>query len=400
MNMNNVPVPDNEMDRIIRLSEFNLDYSNHKDSFKDLAKLAANIAGTNISLVNLIDAYTQWSISSHGLIIDQMPREDSVCQYTIAGNNYFEVEDLSADERFWDKGYVANEPHLRYYFGVPLTTSEGYNLGALCVLDHEHKVLSAEKIELLQIVAGEIINRLKALKVINDLKSKLSDANERQKKVAHDIRGPIGGIIGLAQIISEQGKSNQLDEVLEFINLIYKSGRSILELADEIMNADKPTTLQSEFTLLDFKDKLETLYQPQAKNKQITFQVNTFNDTLPVPFFKNKLLQIVGNLISNAIKFTPHKGNVTVDLTLKIDTVPNRLDISVKDTGAGMDKDAITAVLQGQSFSTDGTSGEHGYGFGLALVRHLVSSLNGSMEINTTIAGQGTAFQIVLPQAE
>lgn len=52
--MNRAPLPDNEMDRIIRLSEFNLDFSAHQDSFKDLAKLAANIAGTNISLVNLI----------------------------------------------------------------------------------------------------------------------------------------------------------------------------------------------------------------------------------------------------------------------------------------------------------------------------------------------------------
>jgi signal transduction histidine kinase len=265
------------------------------------------------------------------------------------------------------------------------------------VLDHERKVLSAEKIELLQIVAGEIVNRLKALKMISDLKNKLSDANEKQKKVAHDIRGPIGGIIGLAQIISEQGKNNQLDEVLEFINLIHKSGRSILELADEIMNAENPTTPQSEFTLLEFKDKLETLYMPQAKNKQIQFQVNTFNDTLQVPFFKNKLLQIVGNLISNAMKFTPNNGVVSVDLTLKIDTIPNILDIRVTDTGEGMDKDAIEAVMQGQAFSTDGTAGEHGFGFGLALVKHLVSSLNGSMEIDT-IGGQGTTFQIVLPQ--
>lgn len=395
--MNNVPLPDNEMDRIISLSDFNLDYSSHRDSFKDLAKLAANIAGTDISLVNLIDSYTQWSISGHGLVIDQMPREDSVCQYTIAGSNYFEVKDLSADERFRDKKYVAGKPHLRYYFGVPLTTHEGYNLGALCVLDHERKVLSAEKIELLQIIAGEIINRLKMFKMISDLKNKLTDANVKQKKVAHDIRGPIGGIIGLAEIISEQGKNNQLDEVLEFINLIHKSGRSILELADEIMNAENPTAPQSEFTLLEFKYKLEALYLPQAKNKQIRFHVNTFNDTLPVPFFKNKLLQIVGNLISNAMKFTPYNGVVTVDLTLKNDTIPNKLDIRVMDTGEGMDKGAIEAVMNGQTYSTDGTAGEHGFGFGLALVKHLVSSLNGSMKIDT-IDGQGTTFQIVLPQ--
>ncbi|WP_432328631.1 hypothetical protein ACRQ5D_07940 [Mucilaginibacter sp. P25] len=88
------------MERLLSLSEFDLDYTEHKDSFKDLAKLAAKVTGTEVSLVNLIDSYTQWSISGHGLEIEQMPREDSVCQYTIIDGEYFEVEDLRNDRTF------------------------------------------------------------------------------------------------------------------------------------------------------------------------------------------------------------------------------------------------------------------------------------------------------------
>lgn len=172
-----------------------------------------------------------------------------------------------------------------------------------------------------------------------------------------------------------------------------------MELADEIMNADNPTYFQNEYTLSEFKDKLETLYQPQAINKKIQFNINTFNDQLPVPFFKNKLLQIAGNLISNAIKFTPNNGVVSVDLILKIDSIPAILEIWVRDNGQGMDKDILDAITKGHSFSTDGTAGERGFGFGLSLVKHLVSNLNGSMEIET-IAGRGTTFKIVLPQAK
>ena len=131
--MTTQPMPANEMERLISLSDFDIDYSTHQDSFKDLAKLAAKVAGTDISLVNLIDTFTQWTISNHGLDIDQMPREDSVCQYTIANGEYFEVADLKDDPRFKDKFYVVDDPNLRYYFGVPLTTKEGSNLGALCV---------------------------------------------------------------------------------------------------------------------------------------------------------------------------------------------------------------------------------------------------------------------------
>ena len=398
--MTTQPMPANEMERLISLSDFDIDYSTHQDSFKDLAKLAAKVAGTDISLVNLIDTFTQWTISNHGLDIDQMPREDSVCQYTIANGEYFEVADLKDDPRFKDKFYVVDDPNLRYYFGVPLTTKEGSNLGALCVLDKQLHSVSPEKIELLKIIADEIVNRLKAFKVIDSLKHKLTQANDSQRKVAHDIRGPLGGIIGLAQIISEQGQDNQIDEVLEFINLIHKSGRSILELADEILSADQPRALKNdEFNLLLFKDKLEKLYQPQAKSKGITFAININPETAATPFSKNKLLQITGNLISNAMKFTPRDGKITVDLNLVIEDTQNQLQIKVCDNGIGLDEAAINAILKGNATSTDGTGGEQGYGFGLALVKHLIEGLKGTLNIYST-PGNGATFEVILPQAQ
>ena len=397
--MNDTLLPVNEMDRLMSLAEFDLDYSNHQDNFKDLAKLAAKVAGTEISLVNLIDTFTQWTISNHGLNLEQMPREDSVCQYTILSNDHFEVENLSADERFKDKFYVTDDPNARYYYGVPLKTPEGHNLGALCVLDKGHKILTPEKAELLKIIADEIVNRLKTYKVIDSLKSKLVEANETKKKVAHDIRGPLAGIIGLAQIISEQGKDNQIDEVLEFINLIHLSGRSILDLADEILSNDKLQPLQNdEFNLIMFKDKLEKLYIPQAKNKNITFSVAVSPASATTPFSKNKLLQITGNLISNAIKFTPKNGSVTVDLNLKVDKdKKNLLLIKVTDTGIGLTKDDIDAILSSTANSTNGTGGETGYGFGLVLVKHLIDTLKGTLKIDSE-PSNGAAFEVSLPQ--
>jgi signal transduction histidine kinase len=399
--MQNTPIPNNEMERIISLSDYDLDYSTFQESFKDLAKLAAKVAGTDISLVNLIDSFTQWTITNHGLDIDQMPREESVCQYTITSDGHFEVPDLKSDDRFKDRFYVVDKPNLRYYFGVPLTTSEGHNLGALCVLDTDLKTLSPEKVELLKIIADEIVNRLNAYKLINGLKSRLHEANETKKKVAHDIRGPLGGIIGLAQVISEQGHENEIEEVLEFINLIQRSGRSLLELADEILTDGKPQQelKADEFNLIVFKDKLEKLYTPQALSKNIQFVVTTSVNSATIPFSKSKLLQITGNLISNAIKFTPKDGKVTVDLSLKIEETQNLLQINVTDTGVGLNQAGIDNVLSGVASSTNGTGGEQGYGFGLALVKHLVDSLKGTMHIYSQ-PGQGANFEVILPQAQ
>lgn len=403
--MNNTtspPVPENELDRIIKLSDLDLDYSDLQENFKDLTKLAAKVAGTEVSLINLIDTFTQWSVSNFGLDLDQMPRHDSVCQYTIVTKEHFEVKDLSADPRFNDKFYVTGPPHLRYYFGIPLQTADGFQLGALCVLDTIGREITPEKAELLKIIAQEIVSRLTALKVIENLQNRVKEAEETRKKVAHDIRGPIGGIIGLAQIISEQGDTNKMDEVLEFISLIQKSGNSLLELADEILSTEKKSDplvkeQRVELNLITFKSKLEKLYMPQAVNKGISFTVTLSAATQSIGFSKNKLLQIAGNLISNAMKFTPQNGKVTAALELVTGKVQNILKIIVSDTGFGMDPESIDGVLNCAGDSTHGTEGESGYGFGLALVKHLTDSLKGTMEIQSE-PGIGTVFTITLPQ--
>ena len=394
----NPPIPDNEYERVLNLSDFDLDYSNFQDNFKDLAKLAASVSGTAISLVNLIDSYTQWTISNYGLDLEQMPREDSVCQYTIKYDEKpFEIEDLSKDDRFKDKFYVKDEPLLRYYFGIPLV-SDGFNVGALCVMDREVKTLSPEKEELLRIIADEIVNRLKAYKAIESLRNRVKEVQATQNKVVHDIREPLGGIIGLTEIISEQGKENKIDEVLEFIKLIHKSGKSILELADEILSAEKNKSLAikgNEMDMQSFKDKLEKLYIPQAITKNVKFEVNINPRAVGLPFPKNKLLQITGNLISNAIKFTPSGGMVSVTLDLDVSNSKNNLNIKVKDTGNGLSREKIDAILDGNATSENGTEGEKGYGFGLQLIKYLISGLNGKLNISS-LPGEGSVFEVMI----
>ena len=125
--------------------------------------------------------------------------------------------------------------------------------------------------------------------------------------------------------------------------------------------------------------------------------INSKNEN--TPFSKNKLLQITGNLISNALKFTPKNGQVTVNLDLELGERDraNMLHLTVKDSGIGLDADAIDAILKGSAESTDGTNKEKGYGFGLAMVKHLIDNLKGSFDIHSR-PGEGAAFEVILPQ--
>jgi signal transduction histidine kinase len=398
----NPPVPSNEMERLSRLAEFDLDYSDAHESLRDLTRLAAKIAGTSISLINLIDAFTQWSISNYGLSIGQMAREDSVCQYTIVTKEKFEVKDLAADERFRDKSYVTDEPHVTYYFGVPLQTSDGFNIGALCVLDKTGKEISAEKVELLKIIANEIVSRLAAFQMVQRLKNAVKEAKEKQRRVAHDIRGPLGGIISLSQIITSQGENNKISDVLTFVNMIQKSGTSLLDLANEILSVPKTNQLAENISLEEFnlsvlREKLEKLYLPQAIPKNISYTVTVTGGNDMLPISKNKLLQVAGNLISNAIKFTPEGGSVSAELALSSAEKGKNLQIRVQDSGIGVDEKSILEIMNGDAVSNNGTHGEQGFGFGLSLVKHLVNELNGTITIQSR-KGEGAVFEVNIPQ--
>lgn len=400
------PIPENEMERLIALSNLDLDYTDLEESLTDLTKLAAKIAGTETSLVNLIDNFTQWTVSSYGFELKQMPREESICQYVVYNGDQkdLEIDDLSEDVRFVDKSYVKGDPNFRYYYGIPLKSSDNLNLGALCVLDSEYKMMSPEKKEMLSIIAKEVVNRLKIYKAVENLQKRVHETQQVKNKVAHDIRGPIGGIIGLAEIIHQQGNSNKLDEVLEFINLIRKSGKSLLELADEILTQDyeskkeglKIEANEAEFTLNTVKTKIKTMFDPQSHVKNIQFDIDVDTPSAEVPFPKNKVLQILGNLISNSMKFTPTGGEIKLKMLMEVSETERTLFFEVIDTGAGMEEEKIQEILSGNSKSTLGSNGEKGYGFGLNLVLHLVNSLNGEMEIESK-KGIGSNFKITIP---
>ncbi|MFN1835449.1 GAF domain-containing sensor histidine kinase [Balneola sp. MJW-20] len=400
--MSSAPQHKRELDRLIKLTEMDLDYSDLSKYLDDLTLLAARISGTKISMINLIDTYTQWTISNQGFDVDQMPREESVCQYTLLEEGEMLVEDLSADERFKERSYVTSDPNLRYYLGIPLSNDDGLPVGTLCLMDSEKKSIAPEKVELIKLVAKEVVRRLESLQKMNDLREKIAQLENTQKKLSHDIRGPISGIIGVAEIIEAQGSNNRIEDILELITLVKKGGESVLELAEEIMeqskaeNEDLPPG-KNEYSTESFCNKLSELYTPQATAKKIDLHIETGSESASINFPKAKLLQIAGNLISNSIKFTPEEGKVNVNVEIKEEEGRSGdLCLKVSDSGVGISDDKIKEILQGGTGTTQGTTGEKGYGFGLSLVKHLIDKAGGEMSIQSE-KGKGTTFKINIP---
>lgn len=325
------PLPSNEVERIHSLSDLDVDYSTLEEDFKHLMKLASRITDMDVTLLNLVDSYTQWTIAQHGIQLQSMPREECVCQFTIVQDEGFEIKDLSTDPRFEFASYVKNEPKLRYYYGVPLEMSSGVNIGSLCVMHRETKILSDEQVELLKIIAEEIVCKLKDFQKINELKNELSDAIKMQRKIAHDIRNPLAGIIGISDILIEPDEEHDQEEVLHCLKLINNSSKSILEIADNIsMELFEKGSQTHSFNLETLAERISHLYLPLAKNKKVNLEFAIDKSKEHIHFSKNKILQIIGSPISSAIKLSKPGAIITVDLGLSIQSDRNILQIHIQ----------------------------------------------------------------------
>ena len=390
-----------EYNRVKSLLDLDLDYENLQAEFQNLNRLAASIAGTDISLVNLIDSYTQWTVSNFGIDIQQMPREDSVCNYTIQGENPLEISRLDKDDRFKDKHYVAgngSDFNLKYYYGIPLTMESGENIGALCVLDKDEKEMSFEKIEQLKLIAQEIVEHLKLNKQLKTSRQEIIDVLKTNKKLAHDVRGPLNGILGLSNIALDDELTKI--EMRSYFRLIGKSSTQLLDLTLDILKSKTPenSSVAEKIRIKDLGDKIIHLYQPQAMQKNIDIKVDISALDGEMLVDLDNVLQIIGNLISNAIKFTPAGGKVVLGLSKRIIEDIETFEIQVEDSGSGFSAEKIKNILDGRGLSSLGTSGEIGFGLGLKLVKNMVEEMGGRFNIATgkNIGGKLT---MIIPQS-
>jgi diguanylate cyclase (GGDEF)-like protein/PAS domain S-box-containing protein len=131
-----------------------------EEAFEDLTALAADLCGTPMSLISLVDADRQWFKSRRGLDLEQTAREQSFCAHALTSSDLLVVPDALADHRFATNLLVTGDPHLRFYAGAPLVTDEGAVLGTLCVLDTVPRELTARQTERLAGLARQVVRML------------------------------------------------------------------------------------------------------------------------------------------------------------------------------------------------------------------------------------------------
>jgi signal transduction histidine kinase/DNA-binding response OmpR family regulator len=152
--------PLNESDRQSALERYKILDTLPEQEYDDLTQLAASICGTPIALISLIDRDRQWFKSRVGIDAIETPRDISFCGHVVADDAILHVTDAIQDPRFADNPLVVNDPNIRFYAGVPLKTSDNFNLGTLCVIDRLPRNLTPQQIQQLEALGRLVVSQL------------------------------------------------------------------------------------------------------------------------------------------------------------------------------------------------------------------------------------------------
>jgi diguanylate cyclase (GGDEF)-like protein len=153
-------LPPNESERLAALHRCEALDTAPEIAFDDLVLLASRVCEAPMAAISLVDEHRQWFKSRVGFAIRQTSRETAFCAHAILQPDLLVVPDALMDERFHDNPLVLGNPHVRFYAGAPLVTTDGQAIGALCVMDTVARSLSKRQTEALHVLARQVINQI------------------------------------------------------------------------------------------------------------------------------------------------------------------------------------------------------------------------------------------------
>ncbi|MEL7434050.1 MAG: GAF domain-containing protein, partial [Chloroflexota bacterium] len=275
-----------------------------------------------------------------------------------------------------------------------------------------------ELIETFMTIAAQIAVALRNAELFQEALDAARLKTEFLANVSHELRTPLNAIIGYSELLLGGTYGDLNDKQLDRVERVFRSGRQLLMLIDDILDLSKIETGKMELEMgrlnvaLLVQDALATI-EPQAQRKALPIHVD-IEDTLP-PIFAdgNRMRQVLVNILSNAVKFT-NEGQITVSanaraVTLKeFPELPSHMvvqnsewiQISITDTGIGIADNDQMMIFEAFTQADGSTIREYeGTGLGLAITQRLVRMHKGHIWLESEL-GVGSVFHVILPTME
>ena len=283
------------------------------------------------------------------------------------------------------------------WLGVPLNV-EGKTIGVIVVQDYyDSSTYGETEKEILTYVSEQIAlaidkkyNEEQIIKYAEELKETNASKDKFFSIIAHDLKSPFHGLLGLTRMIAEEYDSMTETEVKSYLNVIKESTESTYKLIENLLEWSRLESgkmkynpaLQNMFMIVE---DTRILLNQVARFKNINIR-NKLGHQSFVWGDDNMLQSLIQNMISNAIKFTPRDGNIEV----WENRFENYIEYTVSDTGVGIKEADIQKLFRiDVNFSTQGTLQEKGTGLGLVLCKEIVNIHGGEISIISKV-GEGT----------
>lgn len=404
-------ISDNEADRLEALRRYEILDTPPENAFNNIVKIACRIYNVPIALISLVDKDRVFFKANMGMPgVTNAERGKSLCSLAILSEDITVFEDAIKEPCLLSNPLVAGSFGLRFYAGAPLKTSDGYNIGTLCIIDKVSRVFTNDEKETLQnlasIIMDEIELRLSSIKAIrnkqelldvsvlknNELIKKNSDLDNFIYTASHDLKAPVSNIEGLMHslkdVLPEESQNEEVKMVMELIGKSIEKFKLTIEDLTEISKIQK--NLQddlSDINISELFEDIEVLIQDVIKESDASIKTE-FSDFPTIKFSKINMQSILYNLLSNAIKYRDPKR--TIEISVKTEKVDDYICLQIKDNGLGIDKynqDKIFDMFKRAHSHVEGS------GVGLYLVKRIVDNAGGKIEVESEV-GSGSTFNI------
>ncbi|WP_158826266.1 response regulator [Mucilaginibacter lacusdianchii] len=235
---------------------------------------------------------------------------------------------------------------------------------------------------------------------VNELETTGKYKSEFLANMSHELRTPLNSILVLARILKDNKTDNLSEDQIKYASVIFNAGNDLLTLINDILDLSKIESGKLEIQNDDIKVSdivrdMEMLFTEVARNKNISFKTNVSQVAETVYTDKVRVEQVIKNLLSNAFKFTPESGEISI--TAKPGTKPGTISFAIKDSGIGIAPEKQKVIFEAFQQADGSTSRKYGgTGLGLSISRELANLLGGEITLRSEL-GTGSEFILTIP---